>query len=338
MRIQIIYLYFLFILMMFQSCKKTSIETVSGTQLAVFNEAQHNAFTDLIKYNGNYYCVFREASTHDSYNGLLRVMQSYNGNSWQKFSLLSVGSKDLRDPHFFVDNNNVLSIGTSGRNRKEEHENIVFKLKNGSFIQSAADSLNNNYWLWSFTNSGNGIYSIGYNLKQSCFNSGGSNDPKIRLFLNTNTNGTNYINISPANWIDDSFKCPCEASMVFTNDSTLVTIVRDEHTEGLSHIGISKKPFQNWQWQTFPHFVRGPKLALLPNGKIFLAAASMVYYNKTYYAILNPSTFSVETIKAFPSGGDTGYPGVIIEGNTALVSYYSSHEGNTRIYINRIIY
>jgi hypothetical protein len=64
----------------------------------------------------------------------------------------------------------------------------------------------------------------------------------------------------------------------------------------------------------------------------------MENYDITYYAIINPSDFSVEKIRAFPSGGDSGYPGVIIEGATALISYYSSHEGNARIYMYRLNY
>lgn len=325
-------------LIFYSSCQKTGIAKVDGTQIAIFNEAPHNAFTDLIKYNDNYFCVFREASTHDSYDSKLRVIQSFNGNKWTDFSLLSVEGRDVRDPHFYIDNNNVLSIGTSGRNARQDHENISFKLINGSFVQSLPDSADNDYWLWSFAKSNNVIYSIGYNLRQYCFNDESSSKPKISLFVTSNLDCTTFSDITSSSWINSKFKCPAEASMIFINDTTMVAAIRDEHTPGLSHIGIASKPFKEWHWQDFPYFLRGPKLALLPDGKFFLAAASMVDYNKTYYAILNPEDFSVEKIRAFPSGGDCGYPGVIIEGNTALVSYYSSHEGNARIYIERITY
>jgi len=37
-----------------------------------------------------------------------------------------------------------------------------------------------------------------------------------------------------------------------------------------------------------------------------------------------------------PSGGDTSYPGMLISKKDLLVSYYSSHEGKSRIYLARI--
>lgn len=37
-----------------------------------------------------------------------------------------------------------------------------------------------------------------------------------------------------------------------------------------------------------------------------------------------------------PSGGDCSYPGIIREGDHLLVSYYSSHEGSTNIYLAKV--
>lgn len=39
---------------------------------------------------------------------------------------------------------------------------------------------------------------------------------------------------------------------------------------------------------------------------------------------------------AFPSGGDTSYPGIVLIGDHALISYYSSHEGQTAIYLGKV--
>jgi hypothetical protein len=38
----------------------------------------------------------------------------------------------------------------------------------------------------------------------------------------------------------------------------------------------------------------------------------------------------------FPSGGDTSYPGFVIHDGTLYVSYYSSHEGKTSIYLAKM--
>jgi hypothetical protein len=328
---------FILSIVCFQSCEKSGvdIDIVSVTQLAVWNEARHNAFTDLIRFDDNYYCVFREAHSHNSYDGKLKVVRSIDGEKWDSFSLLSLPGKDLRDPHFFIDNNNLLSVATNARDKNDIEENVVYKLHNSGFIQINVD---NDYRLWGFSKFRDTLYSIGYNTKQACFSRFNSQKSKIALFENRDSACTSFGTVAVDNWITNNFECPSESSIVFTPDSTLITIVRDEFDQGESHIGISKFPFKKWDWKQFPYFVRGPKLALLPDGRFFLCAASMIDFDKTYYAIINPNDFSLEKIKVFPSAGDTGYPGVIIEGNTALVSYYSSHEGNSRVYIQRINY
>jgi hypothetical protein len=319
------------------SCKK-SVDTISVTALAVSNKAEHNAFTDLIKFDSTYYCIFREGSTHTSYDGKLRILTSKNGKSWNSYALLSLPEKDLRDPHFFIDNHNHLSILTYAIDDKVRF-NVIYKLRNDNFIRSEKVDVDNDYWIWSSSKYQDKMYSVGYNTKQFCFNSVfNSSKSKIMLFENTDSACISFGKVEAENWISNKFVCPNESSIVFTSDSTLVTIVRDDNTSKESHIGISKRPYKKWTWKSIPYYVRGPKLAKLPNGKIFLAAASMDQYDKTYYAILNPTDFTIEKIKAFPSSGDTGYPGVIIEGTTALISYYSSHEGNSRVYITRINY
>jgi hypothetical protein len=324
----------------FQSCKKgVDVNIESLKQLAVWNEAQHNAFTDLIHFNNNYYCVFREASDHNSFDGKTRIIKSANGINWINFSLLSIPNRDFRDAHFFVDDNSVLSISINARDKYNTRQNVIFKLRDTTFVQVKNVNVDNDYLLWGFSKLKDSVYSVGYNVKQICFNAFNSDKPKLKLFNNKDTECINFGDVNVGgSWIAKTFDCPCESSMVFTPDSTLIVIVRDEHTPRQSHFGVSKYPFNNWNWTVFPYFVRGPKLALLPNGKLFLAAGSMAYYNETYYAIVNQNNFQVEKLRVFPSDGDSGYPGVIIEGNTALVSYYSSHEGNARIYIDRIEY
>ena len=39
---------------------------------------------------------------------------------------------------------------------------------------------------------------------------------------------------------------------------------------------------------------------------------------------------------ALPSGGDTSYPGMVLHDGVLWVSYYSSHEGKTSIYLAKV--
>lgn len=42
---------------------------------------------------------------------------------------------------------------------------------------------------------------------------------------------------------------------------------------------------------------------------------------------------AVTPIITLPSGGDTSYPGLVLRRDRLLISYYSSHEGQSRIYL-----
>ena len=45
---------------------------------------------------------------------------------------------------------------------------------------------------------------------------------------------------------------------------------------------------------------------------------------------------SYDPVLALPSGGDCSYPGMVWHDGMLWVSYYSSHEGQTSIYLAKI--
>ena len=54
----------------------------------IWDEAPHNAFTDLLRHDGRWYCVFREGEKHVSPDGALRVLSSVDGRNWKSLALL----------------------------------------------------------------------------------------------------------------------------------------------------------------------------------------------------------------------------------------------------------
>ncbi len=49
--------------------------------------------------------------------------------------------------------------------------------------------------------------------------------------------------------------------------------------------------------------------------------------------LIGDTSGNLRKILALPSGGDTSYPGFVLEKDKLLVSYYSSHEGKSAIYM-----
>ncbi|GAB3936150.1 hypothetical protein GCM10027614_12190 [Micromonospora vulcania] len=64
------------------------------------DSAPHSAFTDLVRHSGSWFCAFREARTHLSDDGVIRVLTSTDGRSWRSAAVVRQEGVDLRDPRF----------------------------------------------------------------------------------------------------------------------------------------------------------------------------------------------------------------------------------------------
>ena len=49
----------------------------------IWDKAPHNAFTDLIRWNDRFCCVFREGRGHACTDGKTRVLKSNNAETWK---------------------------------------------------------------------------------------------------------------------------------------------------------------------------------------------------------------------------------------------------------------
>jgi hypothetical protein len=68
----------------------------------IWDEAPHNAFTSLTRFESFFYCTFREGKNHvpkdTSENGKIRIIKSKDGKKWTSAALLKSTEYDLRDP------------------------------------------------------------------------------------------------------------------------------------------------------------------------------------------------------------------------------------------------
>src|SRR5687768_15469000 len=82
----------------------STLANVSGAEpqiesiTKIWDQGKHNAFTDLIRWRGKWYCTFREADAHVGGDGQLRVLESADGKQWESAALVTEKGIDLRDP------------------------------------------------------------------------------------------------------------------------------------------------------------------------------------------------------------------------------------------------
>ena len=80
----------------------------------IWEQGKHNAFTDLIRWRGKWYCTFREADAHVGGDGKLRVLESADGEKWESAALIAEKGIDLRDPKLSITPDDRLMIVAGG--------------------------------------------------------------------------------------------------------------------------------------------------------------------------------------------------------------------------------
>ena len=81
----------------------------------IWDQAEHNAFTDLIRFKGNYYCSFREGTGHvPGADGKIRILKSADGQDWKSVALLESEGFDLRDAGLSVTPDGRIMVITGG--------------------------------------------------------------------------------------------------------------------------------------------------------------------------------------------------------------------------------
>ncbi len=309
----------------------------------IWDQAPHNAFTDLIKYDGKFYCTFREGTAHipaadNTGNGQIRILVSEDGSAWESAGLLSKEGIDLRDPKLSVHPNGSLmvSIGGSVYNAGKVLSRapyVSFFRTGEAFSDPRAVLLDpsirsSNDWLWRVTWNGNTGYGVVYQSKS---------DSDWKVWLVKTADGIDYQLVTAL----DIKGQPNESTIEVMQNGEMRIIVRREGSYPPNHsgcLGYSSSPFTDWTWYDLGTRLGGPDIITLPGGKTIIGSRSFKD-NKTCTSLfgLNGKGKAVQLLD-FPSGGDTSYPGMLIEGNELWMSYYSTHEGKTAVYLAKTDY
>ena len=129
----------------------------------IWDAGRHNAFTDLIRFHGQWYCTFRESEGHIQGNGKIRVIVSGDGGQWKSAALLEEAGVDLRDPKLSIMPGHRLMLvfgGTVHEGTKiiERQPRVAFS-RDGFNWTAPERTLGKGDWLWRVTwNRGRALY------------------------------------------------------------------------------------------------------------------------------------------------------------------------------------
>ncbi|QDT56242.1 hypothetical protein Pan44_42940 [Caulifigura coniformis] len=293
----------------------------------IWDQGKHNAFTDLIWKDGEWFCVFREGDGHVSPNGALRVLSSKDGKSWASAALITATDSDLRDAKICIAPGNRLMLCGAGALHKPvdglKHQSYVWYSEDGRKWGDAIPVGDLGYWLWRVTWQGDVAYSVGY---------GTGSNRTTRLYRSLD--GRKFETLVPE-LVGEGY--PNESSLLFQKDGTgLCLLRRDDKEAPNAMLGTATAPYDKWSFKTLDTRIGGPQLIDLPDGRVVVSGRDYVGKAKTSVWFLNPKTGKLDMTATLPSGGDTSYPGLVFRDGLLWVSYYSSHEGKTSIYLAKL--
>lgn len=297
----------------------------------IWDAAPHNAFTDLAFYRGNWYCVFREGAKHVSPDGKLRVIRSKDGDGevWESAALIADPRGDLRDAKISINNRDELVLAGAvalnpAQGGQHRHQSIVWFSRDGRSWSKPQDVADPDYWLWRVTFTKDLGLGIGYTTNVP------ADQRSIRLYSTTDQGhafSTLVEKLDPTGY-------PNESAIRFRKDGTALCLLRRDPGTGL--VGTARAPYRDWTWRELDRRIGGPNFLELPDGRFVAAVRLHDGRTRTSLAWLDPEKGTFTEFLVLPSGGDSSYAGMVLRGGELWVSYYSSHEGKTSIYLARL--
>lgn len=292
----------------------------------IWDQGNHNAFTDIIRFNNRWYCTFREADDHVGGDGRIRILISKDGEKWESAAALTEAGIDLRDPKLSVTPDKRLMVVMGGsvyqgtKVLKGRRPRVAFS-KDGKNFTAPQAVLTEGDWLWRVTWHKGNAYGVSYRVDTADWT----------VSLHKSPDGVQWTKVKQL----DVPGRPNETTVRFLPNGDMMALVRRETADKQAWIGVSPAPYTEWKWKPAGVQVGGPNFIVLPDGQ--MVAGGRDYRQaatKKYTTVIGPMTADGFTQKLpFPSGGDNSYPGFVMHNGVLWMSYYSSHEGKTSIYL-----
>ena len=292
--------------------KPTSVEKLVAN-------GKHNAFTALVKWKDQYWLAFRQADAHNSKTGDLVVMRSSDGRKWEEAKRVDILPDD-RDPQFVATADKLFLYDPALKG--SELTSFVTYTEDGQKWSEPVAVYEPRYIMWKPVVH-NGKFFAAVHLK--------SRDGKERdVHLVTSPDGIKWEKISlirGGNW-------ESETTIFFEDDGQITAFLRQKYGSPRSSLLTSKPPYKEWSATPGNITFGGHSIHTFNGVNYFFSRAS-----KGKESVAMIYTYADSKLTPYcelPSGGDCSYAEAVQIRDEMLVSYYSSHEGDTNIYLARV--
>jgi hypothetical protein len=293
----------------------------------IWDQDPHSAFTDLIRWRERFVCAFRVGQKHVSPDGAIQLVESKDGKSWSPLSRIQSTKADLRDPKLMVVARArliVLAAGAIGERPRVEHQTYTWSSQDGKTWSAAVPTGERDSWIWRATPYQGKFYGWGYDTKQ---------ERHVKFF--ESPDGLHFLPVTKKLLTDRGY--PNETAMVIHNDQALCLLRRDgKALDNTALLGTARAPFKEWSWSDLGIQIGGPALLRLPSGHLLATVRLYTPKVRTAVCLLDPANAKLTELLTLPSGGDCSYAGMVWHDDRLWISYYSSHEGKSAIYLAQV--
>lgn len=297
----------------------------------VFDNGEHNAFTDLCRYQGKYYLAFRSCPDGHGVNptSSIIVLSSEDTNRWEQVHRFRVAKRDVRDPHFLVfqeklfvytgawycgetapksyEMNDHLGYAAWTDDGQKWHSPIMLEGTYGHYVWRAA------------THGGKAYLCARRKREFAVTETRAERDPLVQSAMLESDDGLVW---RKAALFQERYGD--ETAFLFDAGGSVLAVARSGSGRP-AQVCRSSPPYDKWERKDLDRYIGGPLLAKW--GDRYLVGGRKTMTGKAVTSLCWLVDNRLHEFAELPSGGDTSYPGFVeLSADRAIVSYYSSHE------------
>ena len=286
----------------------------------VFADGKHNAFTALRRFKGELWLAFRAGEAHNSPTADVQVLRSKDGRDWRRAYTLDV-AKDDRDPQMVVTGQRLYLYCPAMNGR--QLDTWLTYTDDGEAWSTPQKVYEPQFILWKPRVHGGVFYAAAHKKDES---SGGKGR---EVHFVKSADGIHWEKVSTiraGNW-------ESETTLFFDDKHHATAFLRQKYGSPQAHILEADPPYISWASRPadVPHF-SGHSVHTFRDVTYLLSRS--VGPGKSYGATIY--IFAGGKLTPWcqlPAGGDCAYLEAVGDGANMLVSYYSTHEASTNIYL-----
>ncbi len=286
-------------------------------------DGKHNAFTSLARWRDATWLAFRAGTSHNSPDGDVTVLRSTDGENWTQVLRLDVLPDD-RDPDFLETPSRLFLYVKSMQGAKLT--SFVTWTEDGRSWSKPQAVYEPQFVFWKPLARGDRFWATAHKKVEG--NEGGA---AREVHLIASKDGLAWERVSTIR----AGAWESETTLWFGAGDRLTAFIRTKYSVP-GHIMESDPPYAQWRQRPAGTHLSGQSVATL-RGTTYMFSRTMDAAGKrTGTMIYTYDDAALRLYCALPSGGDCSYPEAVEAGDEMLVSYYSSHEDGTNIYLARV--